>query len=147
MPIDKPDLASLLDVLERAWDKWMQDDQQVAFDGPVVVALQDLIIALRAARQPQPTPKPPCPECRDRPGHIDIRGGEVPCKTCGRTYTPPAPQRFWRVARGRGESFKAVVLDDGGYYHGESLSPDDNRPTREQAVADGIASGLPAWHA
>ncbi len=73
MPTDKPDLASLLDVLERAWDKWMQDDQQVAFDGPVVVALQDLIIALRAARQPQGEP-PPCPP--ERPRSYDGQASE-----------------------------------------------------------------------
>ena len=31
----------------------------------------------------------PCPECRDRPGHIAINGQGVACKTCGKTYAPP----------------------------------------------------------
>jgi hypothetical protein len=130
MPTDKPDLASLLDVLERAWDKWMQDDQQVAFDGPVVVALQDLIIALRAARQPQDDPR--CVGC---PGgcfggqdpatcqyaarqpqvtppdiHEELRKetGADPAEMRARLLAslkpiqdpPPAPQRFWRVGPG-----------------------------------------------
>jgi len=58
--------------------------------------------------------------------------------------TPPAPQRFWRVFKDvRGGWCYAVCDAEGRAF------PDDEpgRPyrTREQAEADGAASGLPRW--
>jgi hypothetical protein len=80
--------------------------------------------------------------------------GEPLCSTCGSTVedhnTPPVPQRFWRVIAwmhcpgAEASSWQAVAcLGDGSIADGGTAAP--RQPTREQAEADGRASGLPEW--
>lgn len=71
--------------------------------------------------------------------------------------TPPAPQRFWRmmeyvqeaVYRGVRGKFQAMQCDARGVFdppwHMQDLPWTQLRPTRAEAEADGVASGLPRW--
>lgn len=91
-------------------------------------------------------PAPPCPECRNRPGHLDINGGEVPCQMCGRTYAPPAPPagRFWRVGGKTfpwGKEYQVYECNSDGQID-PSRSIGGEHSTLAEAEIRGAASGL-----
>jgi hypothetical protein len=72
-------------------------------------------------------------------------GGSSPEMESGNA--PPAPQRFWRVFHMSwhhpfANGWAAWSTEDGWAW---TMLPGGNHPTREQAEADGRASGLPEW--
>jgi hypothetical protein len=109
-----------------------------------------------------PEPIPACPVCGAVRGDWECRHGAkdepVPLNLGRRDGedVPPAPERFWRVARlVPGECWQMVIVDADGLlvvgkdaqrgpchyerdYHDPSIA-------RNMAEADGVHSGLPRW--
>jgi len=83
---------SLTDVAPERIDAFLASRQSPGDPCDVSPPTRDYLDNPTDCSCPVAAPSAPCPECRDRPGHIATTGQETACGTCGRTYAPGEPQ-------------------------------------------------------
>jgi hypothetical protein len=127
-----PRFYAMEDLAERALMWWRTTDRVVS----TADDLYPILAACAALARVSPCRHGLTTDC------AECHGGSSPEMESGNA--PPAPQRFWRVDSPEGVDcmLRAYVCDERGVpIHGLS----QEWRTREQAEADGRASGLPEW--